>query len=96
MMLIFAPTGQDRVHAASLDYSTASNVNVPVAECEALLDLYDSTNGPAWTNNTNWDADTDVTQEELRQILKNHITHICADTSILDAVQSEDRRTITR
>jgi len=35
----------DTASAATLDCSTATNINVPVAECQALLDLYDSTNG---------------------------------------------------
>ena len=27
---------------------------IPQLECEALVELYDSTNGTSWTNNTNW------------------------------------------
>ena len=27
---------------------------IPKAECEALVALYDSTNGPGWTNKTGW------------------------------------------
>ncbi len=48
------------VMAADLDCSTANNINVPVAECEALLDFYDSTGGPDWNINTNRDTDTDI------------------------------------
>ena len=33
---------------------------IPQAECEALEDLYTSTNGSSWTNHTNWDTATDV------------------------------------
>jgi len=47
-------------YAASLDCATASNINVPVIECQALLEFYDSTNGSWWTDNTNRDTDTDV------------------------------------
>lgn len=50
----------DNSQAATLDCSTASNINVPVQECEALLDLYDDTNGWSRTNATNWDTDTDI------------------------------------
>ena len=52
--------GQQPVQAATLDCSTASNINVPVQECEALLDLYDDTNGWSRTNATNWDTDTNI------------------------------------
>ncbi len=48
------------VHAATLDCSTATNINVPVGECQALLDLYDSTNGPSWTSAWWWDTDSNV------------------------------------
>ncbi len=27
---------------------------IPVVECEALLDLYNSTDGPNWIDNTGW------------------------------------------
>lgn len=33
---------------------------VPASECQALLDLYDSTNGSTWTNRAGWDTNTDV------------------------------------
>lgn len=29
-------------------------LNIPVAECEALIALYTGTNGASWTNKTNW------------------------------------------
>ncbi|BAP57480.1 hypothetical protein THII_3183 [Thioploca ingrica] len=32
---------------------------IPQIECEALVDLYNSTNGPNWTNNTSWN-ETDM------------------------------------
>ena len=31
-----------------------SNVDVPRAECEALVALYNNTGGPTWTDNTGW------------------------------------------
>ncbi|USN57192.1 MAG: hypothetical protein H6766_01670 [Candidatus Peribacteria bacterium] len=54
-VLFFSPT-----YASTLDCSTATNINVPVAECQALLDLYDSTDGANWYTNTNWDTDSDI------------------------------------
>jgi len=34
--------------------SCSSVTAIPVAECEALVALYNSTNGSGWTNKTNW------------------------------------------
>jgi hypothetical protein len=31
-----------------------SVLEIPKAECQALVDLYNSTNGPSWTHNTDW------------------------------------------
>lgn len=38
--------------AVEFDCSTISDV--PIAECQALVALFNSTNGPAWTNHANW------------------------------------------
>jgi hypothetical protein len=35
-------------------YNCASVTEIPQAECEALVALYNSTNGAGWTTNTNW------------------------------------------
>lgn len=48
------------MYAATLDCSTASNINVPVIECQALLDLYDTTSGLGWNQNNDWDSDSDI------------------------------------
>jgi len=34
--------------------SCASGVEIPLAECEALVTLYNSTNGAGWRDNSNW------------------------------------------
>ena len=39
----------------SLPFTTCADVTeIPQAECEALVALYNSTNGAGWVNNTNW------------------------------------------
>jgi Leucine-rich repeat (LRR) protein len=43
---------QTRVQAESFDCNTVTDV--PLTECEALVALYESTNGAGWTNHTNW------------------------------------------
>ena len=35
-------------------FTTCAAVDVPQAECEALVSLYDSTGGDSWTANDNW------------------------------------------
>ena len=39
---------------ASTTFDCTSVTEIPQLECEALVALYNSTNGPAWTNSTNW------------------------------------------
>ncbi|MEZ4713946.1 MAG: Calx-beta domain-containing protein [Caldilineaceae bacterium] len=35
-------------------FSCANVTEIPVSECEGLVDLYNSTNGPNWTNRSGW------------------------------------------
>lgn len=43
---------------AALPFSDCvSQDKVPPAECQALVDLYNSTNGPGWSDNTGWLSD---------------------------------------
>lgn len=50
--------GPIRVDAAPASqgptYDCGTVSQIPPAECEALVSLYDSTNGPHWLTNTNW------------------------------------------
>lgn len=41
-------------------FDCATVTDVPQIECEALVALYESTNGAGWTNNTNWLQTTTV------------------------------------
>jgi Leucine-rich repeat (LRR) protein len=43
-----------KVTAVPLDFNCATITDIPVMECNALVDLYNSTNGASWTNHTNW------------------------------------------
>ncbi len=49
---------------------------VPVTECQALVDLYASTNGAGWTNNTNWLSDPDVSTWFGITVSTGHVTVI--------------------
>ena len=48
------------VNQASFDCDSVTDVSI--AECEALVSLYNSTNGDEWTNNTNWLGTTNVSE----------------------------------
>ncbi len=39
---------------AASTFSCTDVTEIPQAECEALVALYNSTDGPGWTNSTNW------------------------------------------
>ncbi len=39
---------------ANPDFSCTSVTEIPQIECEALVALYNSTNGPGWTDHSNW------------------------------------------
>ena len=52
LLVLFAlmPFGQ----AAAQAFDCAGVSEIPQVECEALVALYNSTNGPGWTNNDGW------------------------------------------
>ena len=68
ILLIFSIGGYREAHAAPAsvpgwtDCATQAALpyGIPQAQCDALLDLYTSTNGASWTDNTNWLADDDI------------------------------------
>jgi len=39
-------------------FDCASVTSIPLVECQALVALYNATNGAAWTNSTGWLANT--------------------------------------
>jgi len=49
---------------------------VPEAERDALIALYNSTNGANWLNHTNWNTSTDVYYWHGVQVTDNHVTAI--------------------
>jgi Leucine Rich Repeat len=54
--LVTPITAQGRLAPGSFDCSSVTEI--PTAECQALVALYDSTNGPGWTCQTGWLATT--------------------------------------
>jgi Leucine-rich repeat (LRR) protein len=57
-VLVFVLSGSIPVLAGQADsvpdFSCADVTEIPISECEALVALYNSTNGAGWTNHTNW------------------------------------------
>jgi hypothetical protein len=60
VLLVFLPattipvpvTAQAPLAAADFDCNTTTGI--PAIECDALVALYNSTNGPGWTNHSGW------------------------------------------
>jgi hypothetical protein len=55
MVALILPTSQNEVVLAdSSKPLTACEGDLPLAECQALIDLYNATDGAHWTNNAGW------------------------------------------
>ncbi len=67
--------GQPLVQAET-DYSACEGVTqeMPRAECHALVDLYHSTNGSNWTDNTNWN-EADTPHCDWANVICSHVNH---------------------
>ena len=63
---------QERVNA--FDCSTVTDV--PTVECEALVALYENTNGVGWSDNTGWLESTEVGDWYGVGIYNGHVTGI--------------------
>jgi hypothetical protein len=53
VLLFFLPAGIQRARAGTFT-TCASVTEIPVSECNALVALYNNTNGAGWYNHTNW------------------------------------------
>ncbi|MEM7016698.1 MAG: hypothetical protein AAF512_05070, partial [Pseudomonadota bacterium] len=54
--LILALSSLFFLQPAQAQTNCAQVTEIPQADCTALLDLYNSTDGPSWTNNTGWNV----------------------------------------
>jgi hypothetical protein len=59
---------------------------VPIAECQALVDLYESTNGAGWNNNTNWLSSTNVDDWFGITVSEGRVTEIVLDGNNLHGI----------
>jgi len=62
---------------------------VPVSECQALVDLYASTNGAGWTTNTNWLSDPDINTWFGIIVTEEHVTIVSLYGNHLDGIVQE-------
>jgi len=46
--------GNDQLSSVRVGFDCAGVTEIPPAECQALVDLYNQTHGPSWTVGTNW------------------------------------------
>ncbi len=63
---------QEQVQA----FNCVTVTDVPRVECEALVALYESTNGAGWTNNTNWLQTTTVGNWNGITVSEGHVDKI--------------------
>ena len=49
---------------------------VPIAECQALVDLYESTNGAGWQHPENWLENMDISVWHGVTVADNHVTEL--------------------
>ena len=63
---------QPQLDVKSFDCSAVTVV--PEPECLALVDLYESTNGAEWNNNTNWLENEDVSTWSGISVSDGHVT----------------------
>ena len=61
---------------AEPNFSCTEVIDVPQAECEALVALYNSTNGPGWSQSTNWLASNVVSEWYGVSIESGHVTEL--------------------
>jgi hypothetical protein len=57
-------------------FDCASVSQIPVTECEALVSLYDSTNGPGWIDNSGWLATSEPCAWTGITCTAGHVSHI--------------------
>lgn len=62
-LAIFLTFGGQVVQAVQTgEFDCGAQIAVPVDQCEALVAIYQATNGPEWVNQTGWLVDTNVCQ----------------------------------
>lgn len=67
-------TTRTKAQVQSFDCTTVTDV--PQIECEALVALYEKTNGAAWKNNTNWLVSTEVNEWYEILVKDGHVINI--------------------
>ena len=76
------PAGQSENQAKSFTCSTVSDV--PQAECEALVSLYESNNGEGWTLKDNWLETSTVGNWYGITVESGHVVEINLDLNNLN------------
>ncbi len=62
---------------------------VPVSECQALVDLYASTNGAGWITATNWLSDPNISTWFGITVSDGHVTIVSLYSNDLDGTVQE-------
>jgi Leucine-rich repeat (LRR) protein len=84
-LLVFS--GINPISAASQSntkFSCADITEIPHSECEALVSLYESTNGPGWEDNENWLTTWPPSMWFGVTVTSGHVTRLVLDDNRLD------------
>jgi len=54
LLLTIMVSSQTAAPAQAQTFSCSNVTEIPTAECDELVTLYNSTNGPNWRNKTGW------------------------------------------
>ncbi len=61
---------------AAVNCTDTTTTGVPEAECNALVAIYDATDGASWTNSSNWKTDTNVATWYGVSVSSGHVSII--------------------
>lgn len=83
--ILFYAQGEESINDTVTIYQHANEANNPARiEREALMALYDATNGPQWSNSTNWGSDLPLNEWYGVQMKDGRVTNIMLQKNNLE------------
>lgn len=73
-------------HAQVRSFTCSTVTDVPMIECDALVDLYSNTNGSGWATNTNWLKTTSVSDWDGVNVVNNRVSSLFLFNNQLNGV----------
>ena len=90
-VLTSLPAGQiTQTQAATFNCTDTAVTGIPQLECEALVALYNSTNGAGWTNATNWLSSNEIGIWNGVTVTDSHVTSLSLSYNNLIGIFPQD------